>query len=226
MTPPPTRHRCHPEQRGLFGTYATFARAVPAGGRNGRAARRRSQSRTEVITFAEPWNLTALRQARAARCRLDDGRPVRTDAEAARYIGERGFALLMPIKGVPLPSLSAANGAAPWAEDFQCTDAAWEWKETLPGQKLCSYLKLIRGRGTFVSWRLYPAFYAAYGPVGDPNEEYEEGRLGRAERDLALIVAEHGPLDSRQLWRRTKPLFGGKRSRFTAASIASRPASS
>ena len=164
-----------------------------------------------------PLTAAALQQARAARRRLNDGRLVRGDADAARYIDERGFALLMPIKGLPLPSLSEANGAATWAEDFQCTDAAWEWKEILPGKKLCSYLKLIRGRGTFVSWRLYPAFYAAYGPAGDLAEEYEEGRLGRAERDLALIVAEHGPLDSRQLWRRAKPLFGGKRSRFTAA---------
>ena len=169
------------------------------------------------MTFASAVDSCRSPPSPRGQCSLSGGRPVRSDAEAARYIDERGFALLMPIKGVPLPSLSAANGAAPWAEDFQCTDAAWEWKETLPGQKLCSYLKLIRGRGTFVSWRLYPAFYAAYGPVGDPNEEYEEGRLGRAERDLALVVAEHGPLDSRQLWRRTKPLFGGKRSRFTAA---------
>ena len=41
--------------------------------------------------------------------------------------------------------------------------------------------------------------------------------MGRAERDLAMIVAEHGPLDSRRLWRLAKPLFGGKRGRFIAA---------
>ncbi|MCL6613625.1 MAG: winged helix DNA-binding domain-containing protein, partial [Firmicutes bacterium] len=166
-------------------------------------------------TLSEFLTPAALRRARAAKNRLD-GRPVRTDGEAAAFVEARGFCLLMPLRGVPLPNLSQADGGAVWADDFRCTDRAWAWKETLPARKLCAYVKLIRNRGTFIGWRLYPAFLSLYG-AGDLDEEYEAGRLGKAEKDLAAIVAERGPIDSRDLWRLARPLFGGERHRFLAA---------
>ncbi|MGE5549853.1 MAG: hypothetical protein ACM3ZC_04885 [Bacteroidota bacterium] len=158
-----------------------------------------------------------LQEARAVRRRLAGGRCARTDEDAVQFIEERGFVLLMPIKGIPLPSLSEAGGDHPWADEFRCTDRAWAWKETLPAQKLCAYGKLIRGRGTFIGWRLYPAFVAAYGPAGDLAEEYEAGRLARADRSLVELVAASGPIDSRDLWRKAKSIFAGERHRFTAA---------
>lgn len=167
--------------------------------------------------MAADLSRAALARARAARRRLKDGSRIADDAGAARFIDERGFALLMPLAGVPLPSVSEADGAAPWSEEFRCTDRAWAWKETLPGRKLCAYGKLIRHRGTFISWRLFPAFAAVYGPAGDLAEEYEAGRLGRAERDLAEMVAEYGPVSSHDLWRRARGLFGGRRHQFLAA---------
>ncbi len=160
--------------------------------------------------------LAQLNQARAGQNRLDNGQRIRDDDGACRFIRERGFVLLMAVHGVPLPSLSEADEAEPWA-GFEITDRAWAWKETLPGRKLCAYAKLIHGRGTFIDWRLYPSFLRVYGPDGDPDYEYENGRLDRAERDLYRIVAEYGPIDSRGLWRRAKPIFGEKRHRFTAA---------
>jgi hypothetical protein len=162
-------------------------------------------------------SLEKLHQARASLRRLADGRRANTDEDAARFIDERGFAMLMPINGIPLPSLAEADGAAPWAEEFRCTDRAWAWKETLPAGKLCAYGKFIRGRGAFIGWRLYPAFVAVYGPAEDLAGEYEAGRLARVDRDLAEIVAAGGPIDSRELWRRARPLFGGKRHHFLAA---------
>ncbi len=167
--------------------------------------------------MAAALSLKDLHKLRAARCLLDGGRRIGGDGDAVRFIAERGFVLLMPIAGIPLPSLSEADGAAPWAEDFRCTDRAWAWKETLPGAGLCAYTKLVGGRGTFISWRMYPAFLAVYGPAGDPAEEYEAGRLARADRDLIELVGKFGPINSRDLWRRAKPLFGGKRHQFTAA---------
>ncbi|MGQ9780351.1 MAG: AlkZ-related protein [Bacillota bacterium] len=163
----------------------------------------------------ETISLATLQRARAARNTLD-GRPVKTDEEAAAFVEARGFCLLMPISGVPLPSLAAAEGGPVWAEDFPCTDRAWAWKETLPARKLCAYVKLIRHRGTFIGWRLYPAFLALYG-AGDLDEEYEAGRISKAEWELARIVAERGPIDTRDLWRLARPLFGGARHRFLAA---------
>lgn len=156
-----------------------------------------------------------LKTERAKLNRLSDGRKIHNNEEARQFIDERGFILLMPIADIPLPSLSQADDAATWG-GFAITDRAWAWKETLPGDKLCAYTKLIHGRGTFISWRLYPAFVKLYGPEGDPDYEYENGRLDKTERDLYHIVADCGPIDSRELWRRAKALFGDKRSRFTA----------
>ena len=156
-----------------------------------------------------------LHRRRAAQNTLA-GRKIKTDDEAAAFVAARGFCLLMPLAGVPLPSLAAADAdEAVWAEDFPCTDRAWAWKETLPARKLCAYAKLIRNRGTFIGWELYPAFLALYG-AGDLEEEYEAGRISHPERELARIVAECGPIDSRELWRLARPLFGGARHRFLA----------
>jgi hypothetical protein len=156
-----------------------------------------------------------LNKLRTKLNRLNDGRKIYDDATACRFIKERGFVLLMPIEGIPLPSLSAADQALPW-EGFEITDRAWAWKETLPEKKHCAYTKLIHGRGTFIDWRLYSSFLKVYGPDGDPDHEYENGRINRAELDLYRIVEEFGPIDSRELWIKAKSIFAGKRSRFTA----------
>lgn len=160
--------------------------------------------------------LTNLAALRAKLNCLDDGQKINDDAGACRFIRERGFLLLMPIAGIPLPSLSEADAAEPWG-GFAITDRAWAWKETLPGRKLCAYTKLIHGRGTFIDWQMYPSFLKVYGPEGDLEYEYENGRLERAARDLGKIVADYGPIDSRELWIKAKVIFNGKRNRFTTA---------
>ena len=80
-------------------------------------------------------SLSQLNEARAKLNLLNDGRRIRDDQGASRFIAERGFVLLMPIAGVPLPSLSQADEAEPW-NGFAITDRAWAWKETLPGRRL------------------------------------------------------------------------------------------
>jgi hypothetical protein len=162
------------------------------------------------------FSLAGLQERREALNRLDNGARICNDSEAAAYINQRGFLLLMPAVGVPLPSLSLADAAEPWV-GFNITDRAWNWKETLPEAKICAYTKLIRKRGTFIAWSLYPAFLKVYGPDGDADYEFENGRMERTERDLYRIVEAYGPLDSRELWKKTKTLFNGKRQRFTAA---------
>ncbi len=159
--------------------------------------------------------LAALKESQAKLNRLNDGGKIHNDEEACRFINERGFVLLMPVEDIPLPSLSRADDAAPWG-GFAITDRAWAWKETLPGNQRCAYTKLIHGRGTFISWDLYPSFLKVYGPEGDPDYEYENGRLDKTERELYHLVESFGPIDSRELWRRAKSLFGDKRPRFTA----------
>jgi len=157
----------------------------------------------------------ALHEAQCSRRLLPTGKSVSSDEEARSFIDCRGFTLLAPVKGLPLPSLSEADAGDMWT-DCPITDRAWAWKETLPAQKACAYGKLFHGRGTFISWRLYPRFVALYGPAGDLDEEYEAGRLSRADRVLVELVSEYGPIDSRNLWRRSRAAFG-ERHRFTAA---------
>ncbi|MCL4514868.1 MAG: winged helix DNA-binding domain-containing protein [Firmicutes bacterium] len=158
----------------------------------------------------------AIEARRRLRRQLLSGGKVHTDEEAARYVEERGFALLAPLKGVNLPNLSDADYREPWP-GYTITDGAWRWKEILPGEKRCVYGKFLRGRGTFISWDLFPHFYALYGPADDPEEEYLAGRLGRKERLVLETVEEFGPIDSRALWKKVGFQFGGERAGFVHA---------
>jgi hypothetical protein len=154
-----------------------------------------------------------LEKLRQARRRLSSGLKIVTDEQAAQYVNERGFALLMRLPRLALPSLSEADVRDPW-EGFDITDGAWRWKETLPGARLCAYQKLIQNRGTFISWNLFPHFYVLYGPQDVYEEEYRGGLLERLAYLTLQEIEESGPLSSRDLWARLRGEFGGNRSRF------------
>ena len=159
----------------------------------------------------------ALEHLRQRRLLLRSGAKVMTMEDAAAYINERGFISLWPLTGYPLPSLSGADGNPKprgWSEK------AWDWKEQLPGAKLCAYSKFFGGRGTFFSWDTFPYFRALYGQSGsdhDYEEQYADGKLDRLERQILRLLDDGGETDSRRLWREVKSLAEGKRTRFTAA---------
>lgn len=146
-------------------------------------------------------------RARHARCFLDDGRPPLTDAQAAAIVDRRGFMLLGEIPRAGLPSLSGADESRQW----NVSDRAWRWKETLPGARRCAYLKWFRGQGTFISWRLYPCFYRLWGPRYAGPEAYRAGVLGLSEARVLELIAEYGPVSSRELWRLARPDLGDRR---------------
>jgi len=164
----------------------------------------------EVIDIKE------LNLRRAGRLALANGEPIISDDEAVRYIDERGFVLLVPSPDMPLPSLSAADPRPAW-EGYTITDAAWQWKEVLPGRKQCAYGKFIRNRGVFISWRLFPAFYAIFGPVDGMEGEYAARSMSPQERMVLDIIQAEGPIDTRALWRETRPFFGGNRKALVQA---------
>ncbi len=168
---------------------------------------------TGMMTQAE------LERRREARRRLLSGRKLVTDAEAAQYVDERGLALLCPLPDLPLPSITEADSRQPWS-GFDITDGAWRWKEMLPAAKLCAYQKLIRNRGTFISWRLYPSFYVLYGPEASYEDEYHAGRLERLAYIVLQTVEDEGMLSSRELWQKVRFHFGGNRARFEAVLAA------
>lgn len=156
----------------------------------------------------------ALEELRQRRRFLLSGAKVLQMEDAAAYINERGFVPLWPLTGYPLPSLSEAD-ANPKPRGW--SEKAWDWKEQLPGSKLCAYSKFFGGRGTFYSWGVFPYFRALYGQTGDYEEQYEDGRLDRMEVKILRLLNEAGQMDSRRLWREVKGLAEGKRTRFTAA---------
>jgi hypothetical protein len=158
-------------------------------------------------------SIEELENRRQARRRLRSGLRIATDEQAAQYVNERGFAMLMRLPRLALPSLSEADVRDPW-EGFDITDGAWRWKETLPGARLCAYQKLVQNRGTFISWNLFPHFYVLYGPQDVYEEEYRAGLLERLAYLTLQEIEEKGPLSSRDLWAHVRGEFGGKRPRF------------
>ena len=98
--------------------------------------------------------------------------------------------------GVPQPAdggrprgLGQLPGAHPKAAWW------WAWKQTLPGRKACYYAKILRGRGTFISWRYFPYFDAAYSTGRDIEDDYRLGLVPRADKrvmDSSVRARPHG----------------------------------
>jgi hypothetical protein len=127
---------------------------------------------------------------RAHRWRTARGRRVSTEEDALRFIKELGFVLLMPISGAELPSIhTAARRDWIW----------WDWKQTLPERKACYYAKVLRRRGTFISWDWFPRFYRAYADPRPYWRLYRDGLLDRAEKQILDLLANRGPMMTREI---------------------------
>jgi hypothetical protein len=122
--------------------------------------------------------------------------------QALRYIDKRGFIFFWPARGITLPSLwTAAAGDRPVADEHDDPGhVTWGWKDGLLGKRRCYYAKLLRRRGTFVSNRLTPCFYALSENYGSPEEDYliqyQEGRLTQEARQVYETLLDQGPLDT------------------------------
>lgn len=145
----------------------------------------------------EPTAMAALRvsveeiaRLRAHRWRTAPRRRIAGERGALRFVCELGFVLLMPISGAELPSMHAATRRE-WAW--------WDWKQTLPEKRACYYGKLIRRRGTFVSWDWFPLFYAAYADPRPYQRQYREGLLDRTEKQVLDLLEEGGPMMTREV---------------------------
>lgn len=145
--------------------------------------------------------------------RLSDGRFLKNDQDAIDFINLRGLALLGPVQGLPLPSLSEADAGELWP-DFSITDRAWQWKEVLPGKKECVYGKLLRHRGTFMSWPIFLSYLRLFGPECDEEEEYARGHLNQSQLRIVETIRVEGAMDSRALWKVFRNGYSGKRKRF------------
>jgi len=138
--------------------------------------------------------LAALEAYRARSFRLLSGLRVSSEEQALDFIRQAGF-LFFWVSGeqLNLPSLSGAY--PPRRKDW----AWWDWKQTLPEKKACYYAKILRHKGTFLSWDIFPCFYAVYANRLPYEEEWQAGLLDRTHKRLLDILAEQGPLMSREL---------------------------
>jgi len=147
---------------------------------------------------------------RARRFRQVRGRHVRDEADAARFINELGFILLMSVKGAALPNLADANPTeVAWDDYHNITINArwwWAWKLTLPGARKCYQARLLRARPTFISWRWFPAFYAVYSSGRDYQDAYQAGLMSRAEKRILDLLVDRGPTDTKSLRRAFGPV--------------------
>jgi len=136
-------------------------------------------------------SLDQIESRRAQLWRTAPSRHIASERSALRFIEDLGFVLLMPITGADLPSIHRAAGGE-WG-------VWWDWKQTLPERKACYYAKLLRRRGTFISWEWFPCFYAAYADPRPYRRQYREGLLDRAEKRILDLLADRGPLMTREV---------------------------
>ena len=139
---------------------------------------------------AQEISLADVEQVRSHRWRTASARQITDERGALKFIAELGFVLLMPISGTELPSLHAATREQ-WSW--------WDWKQTLPQRKACYYAKLLRRRGTFIAWKSFPSFHAAYADPRPYRRLYRDGLLDRAEKQILDLLDAEGPLMTRHI---------------------------
>ena len=120
--------------------------------------------------------------------------------QAVEFVNQRGFIYFWPITNITLPSLwVAAAGDRPVADAHDDPGhITWDWKDSLLGQHVWYYAKVLRKKATIISLKLAPAFYALSENYGSPEEDYltlyEQGRLTQESRAVYEALLEHGPL--------------------------------
>lgn len=92
---------------------------------------------------------------------------VRTLKQAAKFVGEAGFAFVFPDNKTPLPSLWGAVSGNPRREmdeeDWgwtQAVELAWDYKNLLGEKRLAYFGRVFRGKGSLISLEMLPAFRA------------------------------------------------------------------
>ncbi len=159
-----------------------------------------------------------LSPAAVARYRRAVVRPfrVRTRQGALRFVNALGFCY----------AFTGGPGGLPGLFDVLDTRSigrmwnwAWQWKDELASSRRAYYGKVIRGKPSYVSETMLPAFYALSGNVGEPDDylqAYREGRLSLIAKTLYEQILASGPVSTWTLRRQFVPRGEGG-SRFHRA---------
>ena len=166
-------------------------------------------------------SLEALQRYRAATFRLK--KRLASKEEAVDYVNERGFIYFWPIREITLPSLWAAvAGDRPVADAHDDPGhVTWGWKDSLLGQKVWYYAKVLRKKATLISLQAAPYFYALSENYGSPEEDYltiyEQGRLTLEAKQVYEALLDKGPLDTITLRKTARLTSNESESRFNRA---------
>jgi len=135
-------------------------------------------------------------------------RRLRNEQDALAFINEVGFCFLFSSEGSEMPTLFEAIVGQPtdWtaAHDYE-TGLAWTWKDSLPIARKCFYGKLLRGKPVLVSLDLFPYFYAIsenYGDLDQYLEEYQDGKISLAAKQIYEALLYHGAMPTSELRRK------------------------
>ena len=165
--------------------------------------------RVDQLPVEDILSLDELAAMRRARYRQTEVTHLRTEADALDFINDLGFVWLINLSDADLPSL---HHAAPQpyegeeSRDAEKAESWWDSKQTLPGRKACYYSKVLRGRGTFISWECFPAFHAVYATGNDYEYDYRAGILSRDEKRVLDLIAACPGIPSPELRKRFGPI--------------------
>jgi hypothetical protein len=130
-------------------------------------------------------------------------------AQLGKWIDRTGFALLMPHKAIPMPSLwEAIRGKPgghpfrPWTKD---SDIMWEMKDELPKNHLAFYGSMWGGKPGFCSVEMLPCLMKLWGCPPGPDgfrTAYREGMLSYDANRIGEQLIRTGPINTYALRKR------------------------
>lgn len=148
-----------------------------------------------------------VRRYRERTFRLQPALRLTSQADAVRFVNERGYVYFWPIKDITFPSLwCAVAGDRPVASEHDDPGhVTWRWKDESLGKRRWYYAKILRGRATMISLEIAPYFYALSENYGDPEQDYLElyrnGLMTQAGKAIYETLLAEGPLDTVNLRR-------------------------
>ena len=147
-------------------------------------------------------SLKKIQEYRNRTYRMQPGARLTTPQEAIKFVNERGFIFLWPIKNVILPSLwNAVAGDRPVPDEHDDPGhVSWEWKDRLLDKRVWYYGRVLKHRNTMVSQNIIPYFYALSPNYGSPEEDmldqYQSGELPLEAKLVFEALLKEGPLDT------------------------------
>lgn len=126
---------------------------------------------------------------------------LKTYQDFLNCVNKIGYMPLSEHSFAGFPVLKQETDACQWHTGDRQTDP-WQWKDRAAEEKELAFGCILGSHKGFVSKKLYPLFYAAYRPEGEPIDAYESGELSRTAWELYRLF-ENGEVLSTADIRKT-----------------------